>query len=136
MVYLNSKLQVMRRYQHLRQQLMQKVQGMKRVKLLVDLCIHRLQGRCSGNKIIQRGKFQEELKMEKITKIAALIVIVIALMFMLVGHLNKIRAMMIETSQSSIGASTPESAESNSDDKSDGFMKGFIYSQLINYALK
>lgn len=45
---------------------------------------------------------------------------------------------MIETSQSSIGASTPESAESNSDDKpeSDGFMKGFIYSQLINYALK
>lgn len=76
--------------------------------------------------------------MEKITKIAALIVIVIALMFMLVGHLNKIRAMMIEASQSSIGASTPESAESNSDDKSesDGFMKGFIYSQLINYALK
>lgn len=76
--------------------------------------------------------------MEKITKIAALIVIVIALMFMLVGHLNKVRGMMIETSQSSIGASTSESAESNSDDKSesDGFMKGFIYSQLINYALK
>lgn len=76
--------------------------------------------------------------MEKITKIAALIVIVIALMFMLVWHLNKVRAMMIETSQSSIGASTPESAGSNSDDKSesDGFMKGFIYSQLINYALK
>lgn len=76
--------------------------------------------------------------MEKITKIAALIVIVIALMFMLVGHLNKVRDMMIEASQSSIGASTPESAESNSDDKSesDGFMKGFIYSQLINYALK
>lgn len=45
---------------------------------------------------------------------------------------------MIETSQSSIGASTPESAGSNSDDKSEsgGFMKGFIYSQLINYALK
>lgn len=76
--------------------------------------------------------------MEKITKIAALIVIVIALMFMLVGHLNKVRAMMIETSQSSIGASTSESAESNSDDKSesDGFMKGFIFSQLINHALK
>lgn len=76
--------------------------------------------------------------MEKITKIAALIVIVIALMFMLMGHLNKVRGMMIEASQSSIGASTSESAESNSDDKSesDGFMKGFIYSQLINYALK
>lgn len=74
--------------------------------------------------------------MEKITKIAALIVIVIALMFMLVGQLNKVKAMMIETSQSSIGASTPESAESNSDDKSDGFINGFIYSQLVNYALK
>lgn len=74
--------------------------------------------------------------MEKITKIAALIVIVIALLFMLVGHLNKVRAMMIETSQSSIEASTPESAGSNSDDTSDGFMKGFLYSQLINYALK
>lgn len=74
--------------------------------------------------------------MEKITKIAALIVIVIALMFMLVGHLNKVRAMMIETSQSSIGASTPESAESNSDAKSDGFINGLIYSQLINHALK
>lgn len=74
--------------------------------------------------------------MEKITKIAALIVIVIALSFMLVGHLNKLRNTMIEVSQSSIGASTPESAGSNSDDKSDGFMEGFIYSQLINYALK
>lgn len=74
--------------------------------------------------------------MEKITKIAALIVIVIALMFMLVWHLNKVRAMMIETSQSSIGASTPESAGSNSDDKSDGFINGFIFSQLINHALK
>ena len=74
--------------------------------------------------------------MEKITKIAALIIIVIALMFMLMGHLNKVRAMMIETSQSSIEASTPESAGSNSDDTSDGFMKGFLYSQLINYALK
>lgn len=72
----------------------------------------------------------------KITKIAALIVIVIALMFMLVGHLNKVRNTVVEASQSSIGASTPESAGSNSDDKSDGFMKGFIYSQLINYALK
>lgn len=74
--------------------------------------------------------------MEKITKIAALIVIVIALLFMLVGHLTKVRAMMIEISQSSIEASTPESAGSNSDDTSDGFMKGFFYSQLINYALK
>ena len=74
--------------------------------------------------------------MEKITKIAALIIIVIALMFMLMGHLNKLRNMMIETSQSSIGASTPESAESNSDAKSDGFINGLIYSQLINYALK
>lgn len=74
--------------------------------------------------------------MEKITKIAALIVIVIALMFMLVGQLNKVRAMMIEASQSSIGASTPESAGSNSADKSDGFINGIIYSQLINYALK
>ena len=76
--------------------------------------------------------------MEKITKIAALIVIVIALMFMLVWHLNKVRNIVLETSQSSVGASTSESAESNSADKSaaDGFMKGFIYSQLINYALK
>lgn len=74
--------------------------------------------------------------MEKITKIAALIVIVIALMFMLVGRLNKLRNTVVEASQSSIGASTPESAGSNSDDKSNGFMKGFIYSQLINYALK
>lgn len=74
--------------------------------------------------------------MEKITKIAALIVIVTALMFMLVGHLNKVRNIVLETSQSSIEASTPESAGSNSDDKSDGFMKGFIYSQLINHALK
>ena len=74
--------------------------------------------------------------MEKITKIAALIVIVIALMFMLVGHLNKTRDMMIEASQSSIGASTSEDAGSSSDDKSDGFINGFIYSQLINYALK
>lgn len=74
--------------------------------------------------------------MKKITKIAALIVIVIALMFMLVGHLNKVRDMMIEASQSSIEASTPESAESNSDAKSDGFINGLIYSQLINYALK
>lgn len=72
----------------------------------------------------------------KITKIAALIVIVIALMFMLVGQLNKVRGMMIEASQSSIGDSTPESAESNSDDRSDGFINGFIYSQLVNYALK
>lgn len=81
--------------------------------------------------------------MEKITKIAALIVIVIALMFMLIGHLNKVRAMMAdmpksyaEISTAESAASTPESAESNSDDKSDGFMEGFIYSQLINYALK
>ena len=80
--------------------------------------------------------------MEKITKIAALIVIVIALMFMLMGHLNKVRDMMIEASQSSVGASTsesastPESADSNSDAKSDGFINGLIYSQLINYALK
>lgn len=74
--------------------------------------------------------------MEKITKIAALIIIVIALMFMLVGQLNKVRGMMIEASQSSIGDSTPESAESNSDDRSDGFINGFIYSQLVNYALK
>ena len=74
--------------------------------------------------------------MEKITKITALIVIVIALMFMLVGHLNKVRNIVLETSQSSIGASTSESARSSSDDKSDGFINGLIYSQLINYALK
>lgn len=74
--------------------------------------------------------------MEKITKIAALIVIVIALMFMLVGRLNKLRNTVIEVSKSSIGDSTPESAGSNSDGKSDGFINGFIYSQLINYALK
>ena len=74
--------------------------------------------------------------MEKITKIAALIVIVIALMFMLVGRLNKLRNTVIEVSQSSIEASTSESAGSNSDSKSDGFINGFIYSQLINYALK
>lgn len=74
--------------------------------------------------------------MEKITKIAALIVIVIALMFMLVEHLNELRNTVIEASQSSIGASTPEDAGSSSDDKSDGFISGFIYSQLINYALK
>lgn len=74
--------------------------------------------------------------MEKITKIAALTVIVIALIFMLVGRLNKLRNTVIEVSQSSIGASTPESAGSNSADKSDGFINGFIYSQLINYALK
>ena len=81
--------------------------------------------------------------MEKITKIAALIVIVIALTFMLMGHLNKVRAMMADMPKSSEistseNASTPESADSNSDAKSesDGFMKGFIYSQLINYALK
>ena len=74
--------------------------------------------------------------MEKITKIAALIVIVIALMFMLVEHLNKIGNIVVEASQSSIGASTSEDAESNSDAKSDGFINGFIYSQLINYALK
>ena len=74
--------------------------------------------------------------MEKITKIAALIVIVIALMFMLVEHLNELRNTVIEASQSSIGASTSEDAGSSSDDKSDGFINGFIYSQLINYALK
>ena len=76
--------------------------------------------------------------MEKITKIAALIVIVIALMFMLVGHLNKLRDMVIEASQSSVEASTSENAGSSSDDKSesDGFINGFIYSQLVNYALK
>lgn len=74
--------------------------------------------------------------MEKITKIAALIVIVIALMFMLVEHLNKIGNIVVEASQSSIGASTSEDAGSSSDDKSDGFINGFIYSQLINYALK
>lgn len=76
--------------------------------------------------------------MEKITKIAALIVIVIALMFMLVGHLNKLKDMVIEASQSSIEASTSEDAGSSSDDKSesDGFINGFIYSQLVNYALK
>lgn len=74
--------------------------------------------------------------MEKITKIAALIVIVIALMFMLVGRLNELRNTVIEVSQSSIGASTPESAGSNSGDKSDGFINGLLYSQLINYALK
>ena len=74
--------------------------------------------------------------MEKITKIAALIVIVIALIFMLVGHLNKLKDMVIEASQSSIGASTSEDAGSSSDDKSDGFINGLIYSQLINYALK
>ena len=74
--------------------------------------------------------------MEKITKIAALIVIVMALMFMLVEHLNELRNTVIEASQSSIGASTSEDAGSSSDDKSDGFINGFIYSQLINYALK
>ena len=74
--------------------------------------------------------------MEKITKIAALIVIVIALMFMLVEHLNKIGNIVVEASQSSIGASTSEDAGSSSDDKSDGFINGFIYSQIINYALK
>ena len=74
--------------------------------------------------------------MEKITKIAALIVIVIALMFMLVEHLNKIGNIVVEASQSSIGASTSEDAGSSSDGKSDGFINGFIYSQLINYALK
>ena len=74
--------------------------------------------------------------MEKITKIAALIVIVIALMFMLVEHLNELRNTVIEASQSSIGASTSEDAGSSSDDKSDGFINGFIYSQLIKYALK
>ena len=74
--------------------------------------------------------------MEKITKIAALIVIVIALMFMLVEHLNKIGNIVVEASQSSIGASTSEDAGSSSDDKSDGFINGLIYSQLINYALK
>lgn len=74
--------------------------------------------------------------MEKITKIAALIVIVIALMFMLVGHLNKLRDMVIEASQSSVEASTSEDATSSKDDKSDGFINGFIYSQLINHALK
>ena len=74
--------------------------------------------------------------MEKITKIAALIVIVIALMFMLVEHLNKIGNIVVEASQSSIGASTSEDAGSSSDDKSDRFINGFIYSQLINYALK
>lgn len=74
--------------------------------------------------------------MEKITKIAALIVIVIALMFMLVEHLNKIGNIVVEASQSSIGASTSEDAGSSSNDKSDGFINGFIYSQLINYALK
>ena len=74
--------------------------------------------------------------MEKITKIGALIVIVIALMFMLVEHLNKIGNIVVEASQSSIGASTSEDAGSSSDDKSDGFINGFIYSQLINYALK
>lgn len=74
--------------------------------------------------------------MEKITKIAALIVIVMALMFMLVEHLNKIGNTVVEASQSSIGASTSEDAGSSSDDKSDGFINGFIYSQLINYALK
>ena len=74
--------------------------------------------------------------MEKITKIAALIVIVIALMFMLVEHLNELRNTVIEASQSSVGASTSEDAGSSSDDKSDGFINGFIYSQLINYALK
>lgn len=72
----------------------------------------------------------------KITKIAALIVIAIALMFMLVGHLNELRNTVIEASQSSIEASTSESARSSSDDKSDGFINGFIYSQLLNYALK
>lgn len=74
--------------------------------------------------------------MEKITKIAALIVIVIALMFMLVEHLNRIGNIVVEASQSSTGASTSEDAGSSSDDKSDGFINGFIYSQLINYALK
>lgn len=74
--------------------------------------------------------------MEKITKIAVLIVIAIALIFMLVGRLNKLRNTVIEASKSSVGASTSESAGSNSDDKSDGFINGFIYSQLINYALK
>lgn len=74
--------------------------------------------------------------MEKITKIAALIVIVIALMFMLVGHLNKIGNMMADMPKSSAEISTSEDAGSSSDDKSDGFINGFIYSQLINYALK
>lgn len=74
--------------------------------------------------------------MEKITKIVALIVIAIALIFMLVGHLNELRNTVIEVSQSSIEASTSESARSSSDGKYDGFINGFIYSQLVNYALK
>lgn len=71
----------------------------------------------------------------KITKIAALVVIVIALMFMLVGRLNKLRNMVADMPKSS-EISTAESAASSNDDKSDEFINGFIFSQLINHALK
>lgn len=71
----------------------------------------------------------------KITKIAALIVIVVALIFMLAGRLNKLRNMVADMPKSS-EISTAENAASSNDDKSDGFINGFIYSQLINHALK